>query len=253
MLASLLTALFFLRAVAAQEPAAPLPTVAEASDYQATSRYEEVVTFCNRLAEASDVVRLAEMGESFEGRSLPLIVLADPPIATAEEAAASGKLLTFAFANIHAGEVCGKEALLMLAREIAMAEDHPLLKDLIIVFAPILNADGNERMAPDNRPGQAGPNEMGIRPNAQGLNINRDFTKLETPEARAMVRFLSEWDPAVIIDLHTTNGSYHQYTLTYDAPRNPAADPAIIEFTRDRMLPEVGRRLEQAALNIRLR
>ena len=64
--------------------------------------------------------------------------------------------------------------------------DHPLLEDLIIVFAPIFNPDGNERMAPDNRPGQVGPDEMGIRPNAQGLNINRDFTKLETPEARAM-------------------------------------------------------------------
>ncbi len=226
-------------------------TVAEQSDYAATARHVEVTAFIDRLVERSDVARQCVLGRSVEGRELPLIVLANPPVASAAEArrlsrGPDSKLVVFAFGNIHAGEVCGKEALLMLAREIAARPEHPLLKDLIIVFAPIFNADGNERVSKDNRPGQLGPSEgMGQRPNAQGLDLNRDFVKLASPEVRAMVRFLNEWDPAIAIDTHTTNGSYHQYTMTYDGPRNPSGDRDVIEFVRDRMLPEVARRLER--------
>jgi len=226
-------------------PAEILPTVAEKSDYRATARHEEVVAFCASLAELADVVRVGEMGKTVEGRRIPLLILSDPPISSAEEARAGGKLIVFALGNIHAGEVCGKEALLMLARRIALTPSHPLLKDLIIVFAPIFNADGNERVSKDNRPGQVGPQEgMGRRYNAQNLDLNRDHVKLESPEVQALAWFYSKWDPAVVIDTHTTNGSNHQYTITYDAPRHPAGDSNVIEFTRDTMLPEVSRRLQ---------
>jgi dipeptidyl aminopeptidase/acylaminoacyl peptidase len=222
-----------------------LKTVAERSDFRATARHADVVQFCERLAKASPVVRLGELGRSVEGRSLPLVVLADPPLASAEEAAKSGKLVVFAMGNIHAGEVDGKEALLMLARDIATASDRPLLKDLVLIFAPIFNADGNERMSKTSRPGQLGPEEgQGVRTNAQGLDLNRDFIKLETPEVRSLVRFLNRWDPAIVIDTHTTNGSKHRYTITYDGPRHPAADARIIAAVRDDILPDVTRRFE---------
>ena len=219
-----------------------LLTVAEASDFRATARHAEVMTLITRIAERSDIVRVTEMGRSFEDRSLPLVILADPPVATAEEARASGKLIAFAFANIHAGEVCGKEALLMLARELALGDEDPFpwRDDLVIVLAPIYNADGNERVRPDNRPGQVGPElGMGQRPNAQGLDLNRDFVKLEAPETRALVGFLTEWDPHLTIDCHTTNGSHHRYTLTYDYPLNPSGHPEPIAYVRDTLLPAV--------------
>jgi dipeptidyl-peptidase-4 len=220
--------------------------VAEKSGYRATSHYQDVVDFCERLAKLAPNVRLAELGTSFEGRKLSLLILADPPVATPEEARKSGKLIVYAQGNIHAGEVDGKEALLMLARDLATAKDKPLLKDLILVFAPIFNADGNERFSKTNRPGQVGPEEgMGIRQNAQGLDLNRDFVKLESPEVRALVRFLNRWDPAVVIDTHTTDGSFHRYTITYEGPRSPAGDARIVRFVRDKMLPDVGRRLEK--------
>lgn len=222
--------------------AADLLTVAEKSDYTATARYEDVTAFIDELARESAIVRRGVLGRSVEGRDLPLVILADPPVASAEEAARSGKLVVFAFGDIHAGEVCGKEALLMLAREIARGRADPLLKRLIIVFAPIFNADGNERMAKDNRPGQNGPSAgMGQRANAQGLDLNRDYVKLESPEVRALVRFLNAWDPAVIIDTHTTNGSFHRYAITYAGPRNPAGDAALIAYVRGRMLPTLTR------------
>ena len=231
------------QATAADEP---LLTVAEKSGYRATSHYQDVVDFCTQLAKRSPIVRLSELGTSFEGRKLPLLILADPPVATPEEAKQSKKLVVYAQGNIHAGEVDGKEALLMLARDLATAKERPLLKDLIIVFAPIFNADGNERFSKTNRPGQVGPEDgMGIRQNAQGLDLNRDFVKLESPEVRSLVRFLNKWDPAVVIDTHTTNGSYHRYTITYEGPRCPAGDGRIVTLVRDELFPDVSRRLEQ--------
>jgi murein tripeptide amidase MpaA len=172
--------------------APPLLTVAEKSDFKAASRYAEVVEFCRELARRSPLVRLGELGTSHEGRKLPLLILADPPVATAREAARTGKLVVFAMGNIHAGEVDGKEGLLMLARDLALAKERPLLKDLVLVFAPIFNADGNEKVAKTNRPTQAGPEGgVGTRANAQGLDLNRDFVKLESPEVRALVRLLT--------------------------------------------------------------
>src|SRR5262245_8401393 len=227
--------------------AEPPLTVAERSNYTAGSRHAEVVAFCEQLAKESPLVRLGELGTSHEGRKLPLLIVADPPIASAQAATASGKLVVFAMGNIHAGEVDGKEGLLMLARDLALAKERPLLKDLVLVFAPIFNADGNEKIAKTNRTSQKGPEEgVGLRANAQGFDLNRDFVKLESPEVRALVRFLNQWDPAILIDCHTTNGSYHRYTITYEGGRVPAGDSRVVAFVRDEMLADVTKRLEKA-------
>jgi len=227
-------------AVAAQE------TVPEKTDFRATSRHADVVGFCEAMAKKSPVVRLTDIGKSGEGRSLPMLILADPPLTTPEEAAK--KLVVLLFANIHAGEVDGKEAVQMLARDIASGPDKGLLKELVILIVPILNADGNERIDKAHRREQNGPPDgVGIRENAAGLDLNRDFVKLESPEIRALARVVRTWDPAVTVDLHTTNGSYHRYTLTYDGPRHPAADPDLIVAVRDRWLPAIGAAVEKDA------
>ncbi len=226
--------------------AEPPRTVAETSDYKATSRHAEVLDFCERLAKESPLVRLGTLGTSQEGRKLPLVIVADPPVASAAEALKGKRLVVFAMGDIHAGEVDGKEALLMLARDVATAKERPLLKDLVLVFAPIVNPDGNEKISKANRPEQAGPaNGVGVRANAQGFDLNRDFVKLESPEIRAVVHALDQWDPAVFIDCHTTDGSFHRYTITYQGGRCPAGDPRVAARVRDALLPDVGRRLEK--------
>jgi len=182
---------------------------------------------------------------SFEGRKIPLLILADPPVATPEEAAKSGKLVVFAQGNIHAGEVDGKEALMMLAREIALTEDRPLLKHLIFAVVPMSIPTATRSSRRPIGPAKNGPPEVGKRANAQGFDLNRDFVKLESPEMRAVVRFCNKWDPAVFIDAHTTNGSRHRYTLTYDGPRMAAMPDRLVSYVRDTMLPEVGKRLEK--------
>jgi hypothetical protein len=225
--------------------AQPPRTVAERTDYTVTATNAEVLDYCKDLARQSPLVRVAELGTTHEGRKVPLVIVADPPLGTPDEAARSGKLVVLAMGNIHAGEVDGKEALLMLMRDLALAKDRPLLKDLVLLFVPNFNADGGDRMAKTNRPYQNGPPEVGTRANAQGFDLNRDYVKLESPEVRALVGLFNRWDPAIVIDTHTTNGSYHDFAITYDGPRHPACDVRLVDFTRDTLLPDVGARLKK--------
>ncbi len=234
------------------DPAQPLLTVAERSGYKATSRYDEVQAFIAELAARSPRVHVSDIGKTVEGRTIPLVILADPPIITADEAKQSGKLIVLMYGNIHAGEVDGKEALCALMRDIAIPPDGSdsakLLTNLVLCFVPIYNADGNDKFSTTSRPGQAGPEQgQGQRENAAGLDLNRDFVKLETPETRALVRFMNTWDPAVVVDAHTTNGSYHRYPMTYSGPKNPAGDANVIAFARDRLFPEVARAVDEKA------
>ncbi|MCZ6836118.1 MAG: M14 family zinc carboxypeptidase, partial [Planctomycetota bacterium] len=216
-------------------------TIAESSDFTQTASHAQVMELLDKIEAQSSIMRRGVLGKSVKGKTLPLVILANPPIENAAQARASSKPIFFAFGNIHAGEVCGKEALLMLIREIATNPDHPLLNKLVIVFAPIYNADGNDEFGPiaEHRRGQNGPEEVGLRSNAMELDLNRDYIKLESPEAQAMVRFATEWDPHVVMDLHTTNGSRHRYTVTYETPRHPAAIPAQVDFARNEILPVV--------------
>lgn len=220
-----------------------LQTVAESSDFQATAPYAQVLDFCEALAKSSPHVHLTRMGQTHEKRDIPLLIIADPPIKTAAEAKADPRPVVFAMGNIHAGEVCGKEALLMLARDL-IQKKSPVYKELILVFAPIYNADGNERFATTNRRGQIGPSQgMGQRHNAMDLDLNRDHMKLESPEARSLAKFMADWEPIIAMDLHTTDGSFHRYRLTYDSPRHPATDAALQKYGRDDFLPAISRQL----------
>ena len=117
---------------------------------------------------------------------------------------------------------------------------RPLLDKLVVLIAPDYNADGNEKIALTNRTAQNGPVAgVGTRENTNGLDLNRDYMKLDSAEAKALVRMLARWDPHLTIDLHTTNGSYHGYHLTYSPSLNPNTDSRLIAFERDKLLPAV--------------
>ena len=218
---------------------------AEITDYKETSRYAEVMEFIAKLQSLSDRVKLESFGVSGEGRPLPLVILSNPATNSPAEAARSGKPIVFIMANIHAGEVEGKEATLHLMRDFVTGQLSGLLDKMILLIAPIYNADGNEKISINNRTAQNGPEGgVGTRENGAGLDLNRDFMKLESPEARGLISgVFNRWDPHVIIDLHTTNGSYHGYALTYSPSLNPNADRRIISFTREKLLPHVSKTL----------
>lgn len=217
-----------------------LETAAEASDYRATASSEAVVEFVDSVAAHCEHIHRFEFGRTFEDRPMVGAIVANPPVADSATISDDDRLVVLINGNIHSGECCGKEAMLRMLRELATQPDHPWLKRLILLVVPNYNADGNDRLGKDNRPGQIGPVDgMGQRANAQNLDLNRDYMKLESPEAQALVALMNRWNIDCFLDLHTTNGSWHQYQLTYDVQHNPAADSGLGRFLRNVMMPKV--------------
>ena len=227
--------------------ASELPkTSAETTDYKSTSRYDEVIAFVRAIQSIDPGVRVETFATTTEGRALPLVIVGPVGVVDPRSAHASGLPIVFIMANIHAGEVEGKEAAQMLLRDLVSSQ-RKLRSKLVVLIAPIYNADGNEKIATTHRTTQVGPmNGVGVRENAQGLDLNRDYMKLESPEARGLVHnVLDRWDPLVTVDLHTTNGSYHGYQLTYSPMLTPNADPDLIDFERETLLPEIRRQMKK--------
>jgi hypothetical protein len=248
MLASPVLGLVLLAAGAADVDPAGWPlTRPERTDYQETSHHTDVEAFLFRLQEMGAPVRMQALGETNEGRKVWMAIASRPPISSPAEARRTGKPIIYVQGNIHAGEVEGKEAALMLLRR-ASQEPRGILERAILLVVPNYNADGNERWGPveRNRPGQVGPTQVGIRANAQGFDLNRDAVKAESPEMRALLEGLyTTWDPDVVIDLHTTNGTRHGFELTYSPPLHPNTDPGVLRYARDELLPSVRRNLRR--------
>lgn len=228
-------------------PASGPRTTAESTDYAATSTYADVLAFVHDLQGLSPLVRVETIATSTEGRAIPLLVIGKPlpqdPLAMRYDK----RIVVYFQANIHAGEVEGKEATLMLARDIVLDPKLPYLDKIVLLIAPIFNADGNDKMDPRNRMGQVGPEKgSGVRHNGQGLDLNRDAMKLESPEMRGLIRnVLMRWDPLLLVDCHTTDGSYHEEPVTYSWPLCPNGDATILKYVRDKMLPAVDATLEK--------
>jgi dipeptidyl-peptidase-4 len=222
-------------------------TTAESTDYAATSTYADVMAFVREMQRLSPHVRVETICVSTEGRDVPLLVVGNPLPHDPLALKSAGKIPVYVQANIHAGEVEGKEAALMLVRDILLDPKLPYLDRVVLLVAPIFNADGNDRMDPQNRRGQVGPEKgSGIRYNGQNLDLNRDAMKLESPEMKGLVRnVLLRWDPVLSVDCHTTNGSYHVEPVTYSWPLCPNGDPEIVRYAREKLMPEIDATLEK--------
>jgi len=222
-------------------------TVAEKSDFRATSSYDETMDYLLRLqAAAPELIRVTDFGRSGQGRPLPLVIVSSDGAFTPEAATATGKPVVLLQSCIHAGEVDGKDATLMVLRDIALGRNPELAEGAIILFAPIFNADGHERVSPYNRSNQNGPVEgMGYRTTANGINLNRDFLRLASPEARAMAGLVAAWNPHLHVDNHVTNGSDHAWVLTWLVVEAQQLDPAVDAWVGAH-LPDVLAEIEAA-------
>ncbi len=233
-----------------QAPAWP-QTRAERTQFRETSTYDDVMSFLHELQKAGAPITLKWMGESTEGKPMPLVIASRPLATSPAQAKASGKPIIYIQANIHGGEVEGKEAALALLRNYCR-EEKGLLDRAIFLVVPIYNIDGNEKFGPQarNRPGQEGPELVGLRTNGQGFDLNRDCMKAESPEMRGLLKHVYPWDPDVIFDLHTTDGSRHGYQLTYSPPLHPNTDPEVRKFTQDELLPKIRREALKTGLRL---
>jgi hypothetical protein len=219
------------KAVAASTNAMPADwiTPAERSAFRTTPSYEETHAYLERLAAAAPkTIHLTGFGVSPEGRDLMLVVAAKDGEFTPEAARASGKEIVLVQAGIHAGEIEGKDAALMLLRDLSIGHKHANLLDrAILVWLPIFNVDGHEHSNPYNRINQNGPDEMGFRATAQNLNLNRDYMKADAPEMRAWLAMFDTWMPDLFMDIHTTDGADYQYDLTWYMEEWGPLDPAV--------------------------
>ncbi|MFL5638095.1 MAG: M14 family zinc carboxypeptidase [Gemmatimonadaceae bacterium] len=213
-------------------------TVPELTRYSQTSRYSDVRSFLDSLRRLGAPLAFGSIGKTTEGRDIPYVVASRPVVTTASEARRLGRPIVYVQGNIHAGEIEGKDALLALLRDLTFSKAPNALDSVVLIAVPIYNADGNERFAPQsvNRTEQNGPQMVGVRANAQNLDLNRDYVKAEAPETRASLAMFNTWEPDVFVDLHTTDGSFHGYALTYSPSLNPAAVFGGV-YARDSLLP----------------
>jgi hypothetical protein len=236
-------------AQAVRQPLSPADyprTRPELTRYRETSHYADVRKFLDSLRALRAPLSFGSIGKTSEGRDIPYVIASRPLVSTASEAKRLGRPIVYVQGNIHAGEVEGKDALLALLRDLAYSRKPNVLDSIVLIAVPIYNADGNERFALQsvNRTEQNGPEMVGVRPNAQNFDLNRDYVKAEAPETRASLAMFDTWDPDVFVDLHTTDGSFHGYALTYSPSLSPAAVFGGV-YARDSLLPVLRERMRR--------
>ena len=216
-----------------QNPPVPAEwlTDAEKTDYRETPSYAETITYSKRLDQASPLIKFQMFGTSGEGRGLPLLIATEGETFTPEAARRAGKAVVLVQACIHAGESDGKDAGLALLRDIAVTKTQAsLLKNLVLLFIPIYNTDGHERVSPYNRINQNGPAEMGWRTTSTYQNLNRDYMKADTPETRAWLSLWNRWKPDLFVDCHVTDGADYQYNITYQHEHHAGVAESVLAW-----------------------
>lgn len=221
----------------------PWITPAETEDLEASPSYDETVAWLRRLTAAAPELEMVAFGKSAEGRHLWLVVASADRAFTPGALARTGKAVVLVQAGIHSGEIDGKDAGLMLLRDLTVrGTRRDVLDRAALLFVPIFNVDGHERRSPYGRINQRGPREMGWRTNARNLNFNRDYAKADTPGMRAMLRLIDTWQPDFYVDVHVTDGADYQYDVTWGSSGHTYS-PATAEWIRGELDPALTRDL----------
>jgi len=214
-------------------------TQAEKANFETTPSYEQTMNWFKKLCNSSPLLTLVSIGKSVEGRTIYMLVASTEKNTSAASLKKSTKPLLFAQAGIHSGEIDGKDAGMMLLRDIAFGTKKGLLDKVNFLFIPILSVDAHERFSAFNRPNQRGPENMGWRTNAQNLNLNRDYTKLDTKEVRAVIKVINDYNPTLYMDIHVTDGADYQYDITYDFGGDKSYSPSITNWLSNTFKPAV--------------
>ena len=221
------------------------PLVAQATQFRETGRYDEVEQRCRDWPrQFPRWVTCETVGRSAEGRAIRALVISQGAGLT--PASRRQQPVVLLIGGTHAGEIDGKDAGLILLRQLLEANtpDNPL-RHLTVVFVPVFNVDGHENRSRFLRPNQNGPLEQGDRTTAQRINLNRDWMLAQTPEMQAMLKLVRRWDPHVTLDLHVTDGIRyrHRVAISHAPLFNPNGDlQTVSEFLLHNMISRLSRR-----------
>ncbi|AOS98243.1 Zinc carboxypeptidase [Microbulbifer aggregans] len=220
-------------------------TPAEASGFATTPNYRQTRAFVQQLAKASPDITARDIGTSSSGRRIQLVTLTEG----GSDPRSNGKPTLLVQAGIHSGEIDGKDASFMLLRDYIGGDQalRQLIQQANLLIIPILNVDGHERSGPFTRMNQRGPENSGWRTNSNNLNLNRDYAKLDTPELRAVMEIVNEYQPTLYLDVHVTDGEDYQYDITYGYNGSFASDsPAIARWLETRLQNTLDTKLTEA-------
>ena len=223
----------------------------EKNNFNRTPRFDETVAYCKLLSDNSKMLNFITIGKTPQGRDIPLLILDKDGLTDPQAIRAKGRAIVLAEAAIHAGEPDGKDAGLMLMRDIAIYNKYPgILDNVTLLLIPIINPDGHEDFGSHYRINQNGPEEVGARFTSQRLNMNRDFIKADAPETRALLKLYSKWMPELFIDIHVTNGADFQYVTTYGLDHCGFLESSMFKWTKEVFEKELNKRMEQSGYPI---
>lgn len=189
----------------------PWVTPAEVSGLVDSPDYQSTMVYLKKLVESASELRLEVIGKSPQGRDIVMIKASRQPDLVGK----SGRPTVLVQAGIHSGEIDGKDAGMMLLRDIVHGGKAHLLDNVDLLFIPIFSVDGHERRSSHHRMNQRGPVQQGWRATAQNINLNRDYTKADALEMQALIRTINQYNPDLYIDVHVTDGEDYQYDITY--------------------------------------
>jgi hypothetical protein len=193
------------------QPKSPWVTPAELNGLVDSPDYQATMVYLKKLVESSSELRMEVIGQSPQGRDIVIVKASRQPDLLGK----SGRPTVLIQAGIHSGEIDGKDAGLMLLRDIVHGGKSALLDNVDVLFLPIFSVDAHERRSSHNRMNQRGPVQQGWRATAQNLNLNRDYAKADAPEMQALIRILNQYNPDLYLDVHVTDGEDYQYDITY--------------------------------------
>jgi hypothetical protein len=211
-------------------------TPAEKSNFTFTADRTETLQLFEKLAASSSLVSFIEAGKSSGGMSIPMVIVSSDK--DFHQKPNDKKPVLLVQCGIHAGEIDGKDATMMLIRDI-MTEKPELVDKVNLIVIPILNVEGHERISVYNRMNQRGPSNMGWRTNGKNLNLNRDYIKVETGEIQAVINVIDKYKPSLYFDVHVTDGADYQYDITYGFMGSHGYSPNISTWLSKELRPFV--------------
>ena len=178
-----------------------------------TPEYDEIVDYYTDLEKLYSNCRLIEMGSSDIGKPIHLFIINETPFTSIESIDRKDKVFLLINNGIHPGEPDGINASMLFAEEILKSND-PVLKNCVIGIIPVYNVDGCLNRGKHSRANQNGPEEYGFRGNARNLDLNRDFIKCDSENAKTFTSIFHSFNPHLLIDTHVSNGADYQYVFT---------------------------------------
>ncbi|MCD4679200.1 MAG: hypothetical protein K8S00_02315 [Bacteroidales bacterium] len=216
-------------------------------DEDYTPTYYEVIEMYTKLADFYPVADLLEYGKTDIGKPLHLFVISSDGDFDAASIRKKNKRIVMINNGIHPGEPCGIDASLQFADDILRNKESlaDVLVNTVICIIPVYNIGGCLDRSAWHRTGQTSPKKCGYRGNARNLDLNRDFVKMDTENAKSFAGIFHIWKPDVFLDTHTTNGSEHQYAITL-ITANPVVLPDVLgDFYYNKMIPDLYKKMAE--------